>query len=197
MFSGIVEVVGSVVSVEEVTNGRRLRLEVGDLADNPVPGWSLAVDGTCLTAVDVKGSEVEVEVVSETLSRTTLGNLEIGDRVNLQRAMAVGTRIDGHMVQGHVDGVGTIKALIEEGEGRRMSVSVPGDLRRYVVEKGSIAVDGVSLTVAALTDDGFQVALIPHTLTVTTLGQKTLKDRVNLEVDVLAKYVERLLEARS
>jgi riboflavin synthase len=155
----------------------------------------VAVNGVCLTAVGLGSGQASFDVVSETLDRSNLGLLAPGAPVNLELPMAANGRFDGHIVQGHVDGVGEVVGIEPEGEATRMSLAVPPGLMRYVVEKGSVTVDGVSLTVAALTEHGFEVALIPHSLAVTNLGLRKVGDKVNLEVDVLAKYVERLLKA--
>jgi riboflavin synthase len=196
MFTGIVAHRGSVVDVEDVAGVRRLTVEAGPLADLAV-GDSIAVNGVCLTAVAVQGSTIALEVVHETLSRSSLGAIQPGDPVNLERPMPAQGRFDGHIVQGHVDGVGTVIGVADDGEGRRLTVQVPAGMARFIVEKGSITVDGVSLTVSAAWSDRFEVALIPHTLEVTTLGLRAEGDPVNLEVDVIAKYVERLLGAGS
>jgi len=153
------------------------------------PGDSVAVDGVCLTVVENGGGRLAFDVVPETLERAK----PFRDRVNLEPALRAGEPLGGHYVQGHVDGVATVAAVRPEGDGARLAVAVPEGLRRYLVEKGSVAVDGVSLTVAALTAEGFEVALVPHTLAETTLGARRAGDPVNLEADVLAKYVERLL----
>jgi riboflavin synthase len=193
MFTGIVEHRGSVSAVERVVDGMRMVLETGPIALEI--GGSIAVNGVCLTAVGVEPGKVTVEVVKETLDRSTLGSLEKGDPVNLERPMRADGRFDGHVVQGHVDAVGEILAVEPEGDGKRMRVRVPERLLRYLVEKGSITIDGVSLTVAALNEPDMEVALIPHSLEVTTLGLRAVGEKVNLEVDVLAKYVESLLKA--
>jgi len=179
VFTGIVREVGRVESFD----GHRLVID----AETPAAeGDSVAVDGVCLTAVD--GARLAFDVVEETLSRTTLGALEAGDRVNLEPALRAGDPLGGHLVQGHVDGLGRVR---ETGE--LVWFDAPAELLRYCVEKGSITVDGVSLTVAAVDDEGFAVALVPHTLEVTTLGALEPGEAVNLEVDVLAKYVEKLV----
>lgn len=193
MFTGIVEDTGIVADIQQRNGVTAMSLQAEFLADTPI-GGSIAVNGACLTAISVEDSTVLVEVISETLSRTALGRISRGDRVNLERPMTVESMFDGHIVQGHVDGVGTVSSITAEEGSQRVSVEVPPDLSRYIVEKGSIAVDGVSLTVAGLSESGFDVALIPHTLEVTTLGLLEVGDQVNLEVDVLAKYVERLLK---
>ena len=193
MFTGIVEALGEVTAMAETETGRRVVLSGPGLGDLPV-GASLAVNGVCLTAVSVSDDTVTLDIVPETLQRTNLGELEVGGQVNLERPMPAGGRFDGHIVQGHVDGVGTVTEVATDPDGGVvMTVQVPEALLRYLVEKGSVTIDGVSLTVAALTAEGFTVALIPHTLEVTTLGSRKAGDRVNLEMDVLAKYVERLL----
>jgi riboflavin synthase len=157
-------------------------------------GDSVALNGCCLTAVSVEPQRFAVDAVPETLSRTTLGGWTAGDRVNLERALRLDQRLGGHLVQGHVDGVGRIQAVTPEGEGRRVAIDVPESLRRFVAEKGSIAVDGVSLTVAARTAAGCEVALIPHTLAVTVCGEYAPGRAVHLEVDLIARYLARLLE---
>lgn len=196
MFTGIVEQVGEVVSLEETDRGRRLvvrGVDLGELAE----GGSIAVNGVCLTAIEPGEGTVSLDIIPETLSRTNLGALENGSKVNLERPMPASGRFDGHIVQGHVDGTGTISEVRSAADGSVVvDLSVSPDMLRYLVEKGSVTVDGVSLTVASVSDTGFTVALIPHTLEVTTLGLRTVGDTVNLELDVLAKYVERLLDRR-
>jgi riboflavin synthase len=194
MFTGIVELLGTVSRITEVDGGRRLAFEAGDLAIGLEVGDSIAVNGVCLTAVEVGPEGVEADVVAETLRRSNLGSVREGDRVNLERPMRADGRFDGHIVQGHVDATGEVATVVAEGEGRLIRIAAPPDGLRYVVEKGSITVDGVSLTVTSAEADSFEVALIPHTLSLTTLGFRRPGDRVNLEFDVLAKYVERLLE---
>jgi riboflavin synthase len=193
MFTGIVEEVGDVVAAEVRPEGARLRVRAPRLAPLASLGDSIAVSGCCLTVVERDGDVVAFDAVPETLARTTLGGLYAGGRVNLEEDLRAGEPLGGHIVQGHVDGVGEVAGREVEGDGARLAVRTPEELRRFLVEKGSIAVAGVSLTVAALTDDGFEVALIPHTLAVTTLGELNPGDHVNLETDVLARHVERLL----
>jgi len=195
MFTGIVERLGTVAQVADFGGLRRLTIEAGPLTGDMEVGDSIAVNGVCLTAVEVDGGFLAVEAVPETLQRSNLGRLGAGDRVDLERPLAAAGRFDGHIVQGHVDGVGTLRSVIAEGDSRRLWFDAPESLHRYLVEKGSVAVDGVSLTVSAVDDSGFEVVLIPHTLDVTVLGLRAPGDPVNLEVDVLAKYVERMLEA--
>jgi riboflavin synthase len=190
MFTGLVREVGTVVSFED----GRLRVESAIAA---AIGDSVAIDGVCLTVVDGDRKTLAFDAVPETLARTTLGSLRPGEPVNLEPALKAGEALGGHYVQGHVDGVGRIRSVEPEGDGQRVWVEAPPEILRYCVEKGSIAVDGVSLTVADLDDDGFAVALVPHTLAVTTLGRVATGDEVNLESDVLAKYVEKLTGLRS
>ena len=190
MFTGLVQEVGRVVSFD----GTRLRVE-STLAASV--GDSVAIDGCCLTVVDGDRRTLAFDAVPETLSRTTLGGLEPGAGVNLEPALRAGEPLGGHYVQGHVDGVGRVRSIEPEGDGKRAWFDAPDDVLRYCVEKGSIAVDGVSLTVAAVDDTGFAVALVPHTLAVTTFGSLAPGNNVNLEADVLAKYVERLTWLRS
>ena len=166
------------------------------LAEEIGLGDSIAVDGVCLTATAVDADSFSVQAMNETLARSALGRLEAGSRVNLELALRAGERLGGHFVQGHVDGVGTVRAQREDGFSTVVAIDSPESVARYVVEKGSIAVDGVSLTVSAVTDEGFEVSLIPETLARTTLGVLAAGDIVNLEADVIAKHVERLMEAR-
>ncbi len=195
MFTGVVREVGRVASVTGDAGGVRLEIEAPETARNTAVGDSIALNGCCLTAVAVDDGRIAFDAVPETLARTSLERLEPGARVNVEPSLRVGDPLGGHNVQGHVDGVGRVRRVEPEGEGRRLTIDAPPDLLRYVVEKGSIAVEGTSLTVAAVDDAGFAVALIPHTLTATTLGELEPGDAVNLEADVLAKYVERLLES--
>ena len=194
MFTGIVEAVGIVAQVDELDGGRRCVIDSRIVAEGLKVGDSVAVQGACLTAAAVSSESFTIEMVSETLSRTTFGGLGVGSAVNLERAMPAAGRFDGHIVQGHVDGVGSVVGIEDAGTGTRLTVECPAELMRYVVEKGSITIDGVSLTVAELYSGGFAVALIPHTLSVTTLGALEPSARVNLEVDILSKYVERLMK---
>lgn len=193
MFTGIVEQMGTVGEVSDTTDGKRLTISGEGLGELAV-GASIAVNGVCLTAVETEADRLAVDVVPETLKRTNLGAVDVGTPVNLERPMPADGRFDGHIVQGHVDGVGRVFGIDEEEGGVTMTVEVPEELLRYLVEKGSVTIDGVSLTVAGLTETGFTVALIPHTLAVTTLGSRRVGDELNLEMDVLAKYVERLMQ---
>lgn len=191
MFTGIVEARGRVRSA----NGR-LKVEAGPLAGSVAIGDSVAVNGVCLTVAELAQGDLTFDLAGETLDRTTLGSLSAGDPVNLERPVTLLTRLGGHLVQGHVDGTGTVEHIEGGQGGTTMRISIPEALRPYLVEKGSIAVDGVSLTVAALAEGSFTVALVPHTLAATTLGTIERGHEVNLEVDVLAKYVESLLGRR-
>ena len=186
MFTGLIREVATVAVVDGS------RLEVASAHEAAV-GDSVAIDGVCLTVVAVADGRLAFDVVPETFARTALGALEPGSRVNVEPALRAGDALGGHYVQGHVDGVGGVRSVEAEGDGRRVWFDAPADVLRYVVEKGSIAVQGTSLTVAAVDDAGFAVALIPHTLEATTLGTLAPGDRINLEADVLAKYVEKLV----
>ena len=195
MFSGIVSDKGAVVRLEPRQGGARLTLRPGAIAvDQLALGESIACSGCCLTVVERGGGVVSFDAVPETLSRTTLGSWRPGTRVNLERALALGDRLGGHMVQGHVDAVGEVLARAAEGQGARLTISLPAAIAPLVAEKGSIAVDGVSLTVARAGRDRFEVALIPETLARTTLGEAAGGTRVNLEADLVARHVARLHE---
>jgi riboflavin synthase len=189
MFTGIVRERGRIELLEEATEGLRLEIAAPETAAQLSVGDSVSISGACLTATAVANGTFSVTAVQETLSRTSLGGLAAGDEVNLETAARVGDPLGGHFVQGHVDGLGRVEAVGGDG---RVWVEAPPEILRYCVEKGSIAVDGVSLTISGLRDGTFEVALIPHTLEVTTLGALQPGDEVNLEVDVLAKYVEKL-----
>ena len=191
MFTGIIETMGRVEAATKSAGGMRLSVGAPGLALKM--GDSIAVNGVCLTAVDVRNRGFDADVVLETLAKTNLGELDIGTRVNLERPMAADGRFDGHIVQGHVDGVGQIASVEVEGDGRRIRVRSPRNLSKYIATKGSISLDGISLTIAAVAGDEFEVAIIPHTLANTTLGIRTPGSRVNMEVDVIAKYVERMM----
>jgi riboflavin synthase len=205
MFTGIVEELGAVRAVTPNAGGARIEIAAEHVLDDAELGASIAVNGCCLTVVELLDDGWAADAVTETLDRTALGALRAGDPVNLERPVRPADRLGGHVVQGHVDGVGALRERVALPDGStRMTFTAPASVLRYVVEKGSITVDGISLTVAALDDtpvDGmggtFDVAVIPHTLAVTTLGPKQPGDPVNLEADVLAKYVERLLDTRA
>ncbi|GIJ22753.1 riboflavin synthase [Micromonospora lutea] len=198
MFTGIVEELGEVVGVTPTADDSTLVAVRGPLVTSDARhGDSIAVNGVCLTVVDVDGGVFTADVMGETLRRSALGALRTGDRVNLERAATLGSRLGGHLVQGHVDGVSEVLSREPAPQWETVRFRLPAALSRYVVEKGSITVDGVSLTVAEVAADWFAVGLIPTTLSATTLGTRSVGDQVNLEVDVLAKYVERLLGGRS
>jgi riboflavin synthase len=194
VFTGIVRELGRVDAVEGGDGGVRLVVDAPETAAQAAVGDSVAIDGVCLTVVDASNGHLAFDAVPETLGRSTLGRLSSGSNVNLEPALRAGEPLGGHIVQGHVDGVGRVRALDPEGDGARLRVDVPTGILRYCVEKGSLTVAGVSLTIAELHDDGVTIALVPHTLAATTLGRRRAGDEVNLEVDVLVKYVERLLD---
>jgi riboflavin synthase len=193
VFTGIVRELGVVVKAEDAGGGKSLVVRAPDAAARTGVGDSVAINGCCLTATATERGAIAFHAVPETVARTTLGSLEPDARVNVEPALRAGDELGGHYVQGHVDGVGRIQSVEAEGEGLRVFVEAPAGVLRYCVEKGSIAVDGVSLTVAELGDDAFAVALVPHTLEATTLSELRPGQEVNLEADVLAKYVERLI----
>lgn len=193
MFTGIIEATGTVLRAEP--RGGDLRFTITapqwNLADVAL-GDSIAVSGCCLTVVAMDGHALAFDVSNETLSLTTLGDLREGDKVNLEKALRLSDRLGGHLVSGHVDGVGTIAAIDPDARSQRWRIAAPRELMRYIAAKGSVCVDGVSLTVNAVTDESFEVNLIPHTVAATTFGDRHVGDRVNLEIDMLARYVERL-----
>lgn len=195
MFTGIVEELGSVTAIEHAAESATLTVRGPLVTGDATHGASIAVNGVCLTVVSHDDDTFTVDVMAETLTRSSLGSLTPGDRVNLERAMAAQSRFGGHIVQGHVDATTTILARTAGERWDVVRFALPPGVARYVVEKGSITVDGVSLTVSALHADSFSVSLIPTTLELTTLGRKGIGDVVNLEVDVIAKYIERLLAA--
>jgi riboflavin synthase alpha subunit len=194
VFTGIVRERGTLASADGDETGMRFVIEGPATAEATAIGDSVSIDGVDLTATEIADGKLTFTAVPETLSRTTLGRLRPGAEVNLEPALRAGEPLGGHYVQGHVDGVCRVRSVEREGAGLRVWFDPPRELLRYVVEKGSVAVAGVALTVAAVDDDGFAVALIPHTLAETTLGSIAVDDELNLEVDVLAKYVERLLQ---
>ncbi|MDT7570637.1 MAG: riboflavin synthase [Actinomycetota bacterium] len=193
MFTGIVEELGEVVARDDLADAARLTVRGPLVTSDVSAGDSIAVNGVCLTVVDVAAGDFTADVMRETLLRSSLGELSVGSPVNLERAVRVQDRLGGHLVQGHVDGTGELLAVDAAEHWTVVTVSLPAELARYVVEKGSITVDGVSLTVSAVGHTEFQVSLIPTTLERTTLGRKGVGDAVNLEVDITAKYVEKLL----
>lgn len=196
MFTGIVEELGTVAGVEDQGDAIRLSVHSPHVLVDAGLGDSISVNGCCLTIAERDGDTWTADVMQETLDKTSLAGVQPGDRVNLERAVTPQTRLGGHIVQGHVDGVGTVLSRTPSEHWEVVEVSLPAGLERYLVDKGSITVDGVSLTVVEATDDRFTVSLIPETLSRTTLGSRQPGDRVNLEVDVIAKHVERLLEHR-
>jgi riboflavin synthase len=190
VFTGIIEELGTVKK-----NGARLSIACSGVLSDLTPGASIAVNGVCLTAVEVRADGFSADLAPETLERSNLGDLRLGDRVNLERPLSLQTRLSGHMVQGHVDGTGTVEALRELGDGNwELVVRVPEDLDRFLVYKGSITIDGISLTIASVKDGLVKVAIIPHTYGATNLSAGQAGDRVNIECDVIAKHVARLLE---
>ncbi len=195
MFTGIVETTGSIQAVDGERGGLKLTVEAPTMAADFEQGDSIAVNGVCLTVVDHGDEAFDVEIVPETVSRTTFGDLQVGHRVNLERPLRLSDRIDGHLVQGHVDGVGRIAAREERGNSQWYEVEIPVDLTPFVIEKGSIALDGISLTIAGLAGNLAAVSIIPHTASITTFGSRQIGDRVNIEVDMIGRYVASLLHA--
>ena len=193
MFTGLIAALGTVERLAEGSTNCRLTVRAPQLLSGVKIGDSIAVNGVCLTVVHLRGDTFTADVMPETVRRTTLHLLQPGDRVNLEKALRPTDGLDGHIVQGHVEGVGTIQQIIPEGNARVYRIQAPGELLRYIVEKGSIAVDGISLTVTEADDSGFGVSLISHTAKMTTLGYKSAGDAVNLETDILARYVEKML----
>lgn len=195
MFTGLVERKGTIAAIAEQPPGRRFTVNAGPVAEGAAIGDSICINGCCLTVVAIDGDRLDFEAGEETLSRTNLGQLQVGSSVNLERSLAVGDRLGGHYVTGHVDALGTLIERKDDPPWAHLRFQLPRHLASQVAEKGSIAVDGVSLTVVDAEQDSFTVALIPHTLEVTTLGERGIGDSVNLETDVLAKYVQRSLQA--
>ena len=193
MFTGLIAALGTVERLADGSTSCRLTVRAPRLLSGVKIGDSIAVNGVCLTVVHLRGDTFTADVMPETVRRTTLHLLQPGDRVNLEKALRPTDGLDGHIVQGHVEGVGTIQQIIPEGNARVYRIQAPGELLRYIVEKGSVAVDGISLTVTETDDSGFSVSLIPHTAKMTTLGYKSVGDAVNLETDILARYVEKML----
>lgn len=194
MFTGLIEELGEVGSIEPAKAGARLPISAAVVTADIKDGESIAVNGVCLTALDVSATGFAADVSPETLARTTLGRLKAGSRVNLERAMLPATRFGGHIVQGHVDGRGTFISALREGDFWTVKIGFPPEIARYFVEKGSVAVEGISLTIAALGEDHFDIAVIPKTWEVTNLSTLRPGDAVNLETDVIAKYVERMMQ---
>ncbi len=194
MFTGLIQGVGTLAAREPRGGDARLRIATGTLPfADPAPGESIAVNGVCLTVVAFDGEGFQADASTETIGLTTLGGLPVGAAVNLERALRADERLGGHLVSGHVDGVGKVLAIAADGRAQCWKFAVPAPLQRYIAQKGSICVDGVSLTVNAVDDAGFEVALIPHTVAHTAFATTGVGDAVNLEVDMIARYVERLL----
>ncbi|TWU47938.1 riboflavin synthase [Rubripirellula reticaptiva] len=191
MFTGLVETLGTIVNVLNQDPGKRFTVDAGLVAEDAAIGDSICINGCCLTVVAINGTNLDFEAGAETLSRTNLGEQTVGSQVNLERSLAVGDRMGGHYVSGHIDAVGILIERVDDPPWANLRFSMPRHLASQVASKGSIAIDGISLTVVDVSEDTFTVALIPHTLTVTTLGNRKVGDRVNLETDLLAKYVER------
>ena len=196
MFTGIIEELGTVKALRREAGAARLILSAAKVLDGTALGDSICVNGVCLTVVEMNRTEFSADVAVETLRVTNLGDLQAGKKVNLERALQLSARIGGHLVSGHVDAVGRVREKREEGNGWRIFIDAPASVLRYVIKKGSIAIDGISLTVADVDNAGFAIAMIPHTAKLTTLGFKTAGDSVNLESDIIGKYVERLLAGR-
>lgn len=195
MFSGIIEEMGALKSIENNLGGARLSILASTVLEDLKIGESVSVSGTCLTVTGIENEDFAVDVSSETLKRTTLGSATVGEPVNLERAMALNERIGGHLVTGHIDGIGIIRERAQNGNSFHLTIEATENIVRYCVEKGSITVDGISLTINSVSERSFSVAIIPHTAKVTTMGLKQIGDSVNLETDLIGKYVERLLQA--
>ncbi|MBN2028808.1 riboflavin synthase [bacterium] len=197
MFTGIIEEIGRINRIGSVTEGRCFQIKAQKVLEDLLPDHSLAVNGVCLTATKVEKSFFEATAVEETLSRSTLANIKVGQPVNLERALKVGDRLGGHFVQGHVDGVGSILAITTKGKSKIIEIEIPQTLINHVIEKGSVAVDGVSLTIAAIKRNRIQIALIPYTLNHTISQFYRVENPINIEVDFLGKYIERLIKNQS
>ncbi|MEK6682243.1 MAG: riboflavin synthase [Nitrospirota bacterium] len=193
MFTGIIEELGTVKDIKKGTKGARLTINAKVVLEGARIGDSITVNGVCLTAVRVTENSFEVDIAPETLKKTNLGEFKNGARVNLERALRLSDRLGGHLVTGHIDAAGVIKEKRKEGNSYRFFIEAPKEILRYVVQKGSVAIDGISLTVVDVTDRLFSAAIIPHTMSVTTLGIKGVGDTVNLETDIIGKYVEKML----
>lgn len=196
MFTGIIEEIGKMVRIQSGSAAGKIELKADKVLEDTKIGDSIAVNGVCLTVIELKGDGFVADVMPETLKRSNLGKLSPGSRVNLERAMAMNGRFGGHIVSGHIDGTGMIEKVWREQNAVWYTIHTPKELMRYIVEKGSIAIDGTSLTVAGVTEESFSVSIIPHTLGETVLGEKKANDVVNLENDIIGKYVERLMEPR-
>ncbi len=195
MFTGLVEEVGRLEEMKRSGAAVRFAIAAGDVRDGLAVDDSIAVNGVCLTVVGLSEGRFRVDAVDETLRKTTMGSLRVGAEVNLERCLRVNDRLGGHIVQGHVDGVGQVTGTVPQDAGRLLKIRLPGEKKRYVISEGSIAIDGVSLTVARVEDDEVTIALIPHTLEKTILGKLRVGDHVNVEVDIIGKYIERMLQS--
>jgi riboflavin synthase len=193
MFTGIIEALGTIRGIQPAGQGRRLTVEAGFPLEKTAIGDSIAVNGACLTAVRITGSRFEADVSPETLSKTSFGGIRIGDRVNLERALRLSDRLNGHLVSGHVDGVGTLQSKTRAGNAVLITIAVPQTLSRYMIRKGSVAVDGISLTINDCGSGFFEISVIPHTAAITTIGFRNPGDQVNIETDMIGKYIERLM----
>jgi riboflavin synthase len=193
MFTGIIEGLGTISGIKPSGQSRRMAINADYDLDHTTIGDSIAVNGACLTAVALSGRRFEVDVSSETVVKTTLGKAKIGDRVNLERALRISDRIDGHLVSGHIDGIGTIKSRKTQENAIIITFNIPESVAYYIIKKGSVAVDGISLTVNGCDHESFHVSIIPHTANLTTLGFKKISDMVNIETDMIGKYVERFV----
>ncbi len=193
MFTGIIEGLGTIAGIKPMGTGKRLVIDADFLLDMTGVGDSIAVSGACLTVTFIKDNRFEVDVSPETISKTTLGGARTGNRVNLERALRLSDRLDGHLVTGHVDGMGTIKNIQNEGNAIIVTLKVPSSLGRYIINKGSVAIDGISLTINDCDQFSIRVAVIPHTAKLTTIGFKKIGDPVNIETDIIGKYVEKFI----
>ena len=196
MFTGIIEGLGTISGISSAGRGKRLVIDTDFQLDQTKIGDSISASGACLTVVKIESRRFEVDVSPETLKTTTFGNAKIGERVNIERAMRISDRIDGHLVSGHIDGIGTIKHRQKTGNAVIVTITVPGALTRYMITKGSVAVDGISLTINTCEQTQFAVSIIPHTAKLTTIGLKKDGDTVNIETDMIGKYVERFLTGK-
>lgn len=193
MFTGIVEEIGVIEGIKKGEKSSKLVIKANKVLENTILGDSICTNGVCLTVINLTGHNFEVDVMAETLRRSNLGNLSIGNKVNLERALSIKSRLGGHIVSGHIDGTGEIKSFIKEGNAIWVTIQSPSGILKYIVEKGSITIDGISLTIAYVDDVCFKVSIIPHTAEETTLLKKKVGDTVNLECDLIGKYVEKLL----
>jgi riboflavin synthase len=197
MFTGIIEGLGTISGIQPSNQGKKITVKSDFFLENTKIGDSIALNGACLTAVEIRGNSFQVDVAPETLSMSILSHAKIGDRVNLERALRLSDRLDGHLVSGHVDGIGKIKERKNQGNAIIITVEIPDTISRYIIKKGSVAVDGVSLTVNACNSNSFQISIIPHTAKLTTVGFKRIGDQVNIETDMIGKYIERFITQKA